>query len=109
MNHQSTRAVRYDNIYWMDKIKSISFHIHIHFILCAIHYFVMSQITLFMVTRFLHLDDCDLYTSSRGVKGRQQQEKEQPGQYEELVPKPGTTSVAWTRVFKHCGFKTTDF
>ncbi len=28
---------------------------------------------------------------------------------EQLVPKRGTTSVAWTRVFKHCSFKTTDF
>ncbi len=35
-----------------------------------------------------------------GVKERQN---------EELVPKQGTTSVAWSRVFKHCSFKTTDF
>ncbi len=27
----------------------------------------------------------------------------------ELVPKRGTTSVAWSRIFKHCSFKTTDF
>ncbi len=42
----------------------------------------------------------------RGVKGKQ---NDQPGQNQELVPKRGTTSVAWTRVFKHCSFKTTDF
>ncbi len=36
-------------------------------------------------------------------------ENDQPGQNEELVPKRGTTSVAWARVFKHCSFKTTDF
>ncbi len=48
--------------------------------------------------------------SPRGVKGRQKQvEIDQPGQNEELVPKRGTTSVAWSRVFKHCSFKTTDF
>ncbi len=46
----------------------------------------------------------------RGVKGRQKQdENDQPGQNQELVPKRGTTSVAWSRVFKHCSFKTTDF
>ncbi len=46
----------------------------------------------------------------RGVKGRQKQvENDQPGQNEELVPKRGTTSVAWSRVFKHSSFKTTDF
>ncbi len=28
---------------------------------------------------------------------------------EQLVTKRGTTSVAWSRVFKHCSFKTTDF
>ncbi len=30
-------------------------------------------------------------------------------QNKELIPKRGTTSVAWTRVFKHCSFKTIDF
>ncbi len=34
---------------------------------------------------------------------------DQLGQSEELVPKRGTTSVAWSSVFKHCSFKTTDF
>ncbi len=42
----------------------------------------------------------------RGVKGRQ---NDQPGQNQELVPKRETTSVAWSCVFKHCSFKTTDF
>ncbi len=32
-----------------------------------------------------------------------------PGQNQEFVPKRGTTSVARSRVFKHCSFKTTDF
>ncbi len=41
--------------------------------------------------------------------GGSEQGNDQPGQNEELVPKRGTTSVAWTRVFKHCSFKTTDF
>ncbi len=39
---------------------------------------------------------------------QKQVENDQPGQNEELVPKRGTTSVAWSRV-KHCSFKTTDF
>ncbi len=39
------------------------------------------------------------------MKGRQ---NDQPG-HKELVPKRGTTSVEWSRVFKHCSFKTTDF
>ncbi len=44
------------------------------------------------------------------MKQRQKQVKNnQPGQNEELVPKRGTTSVALSRVFKHCSFKTTDF
>ncbi len=42
----------------------------------------------------------------RGVKGRQ---NDQPGQNQEFVPKRETTSVAWSCVFKHCSFKTTDF
>ncbi len=38
-----------------------------------------------------------------------QVENDQPGRNEEPVPKRGTTSVAWSRVFKHCSFKTIDF
>ncbi len=41
----------------------------------------------------------------RGVKERQ---NDQLGQNQELVPKQGSSSVAWTSVFKHCSFKTTD-
>ncbi len=45
-----------------------------------------------------------------GRDGRQKQvENEQPGHNEKLVPKRGTISVAWSRVFKHSSFKTTDF
>ncbi len=40
-----------------------------------------------------------------GVKGRQNQ----PVQNQELVPKRGTTSVAWARVLKHCSLIQTDF
>ncbi len=65
---------------------------------------------MFMVILFHHLGDCDLYTPPRGVNGRQNQvENDQPGQNQELISKRGTTSVAWTRVYKHCSFKTTDF
>ncbi len=65
-----------------------------------------SQNTLFMVILFHHLGDCDLYMPPRGVK---QVENDQPGQNEELVLKRGTTSVAWTCVFKHCSLIQTDF
>ncbi len=62
------RAVRYDDIYRMDEIKStiVSY-------VCSIVYFVVSQNTLFMVILFHNLDDCDLYTPPRDVKGRQKQ------------------------------------
>ncbi len=47
---------------------------------------------------------------TRGVKGRQKQvENDQPEQNEELISIQGTTSVAWSRVFKHYSFKTIDF
>ncbi len=36
-------------------------------------------------------------------------ENDQLGHNQELVPKRGTTTVAWSCVFKHCSFKTTDF
>ncbi len=58
----TVRAGRYDDIYRMEKVY--------RFILCSIVYFVVSQNTLFTVL-FHHLDDCDLYTPPRGVKGRQ--------------------------------------
>ncbi len=74
---------------------------------------MVSQNTLFPVIPFHNLSDCDLYTPPpRGVKGRQKaggDENDQLGQNQELVTKRGTTSVAWSCVFKHCSFKTTDF
>ncbi len=36
-------------------------------------------------------------------------ENDQLGHNQELVPKRGTTFVAWSCVFKHCSFKITDF
>ncbi len=75
---------------------------------------MVLQNTLFAVIPFCNLSDCDLYIfirhPPRGVKERQKQvENDQPGQNDELVPKRGITSVAWSRVFKHCSFKTTNF
>ncbi len=58
-----------------------------------------------MVMPFHHLGDCDLYMPPQDLKGRQMQ----PGQNEELVPNRGTTSVAWTRIIKHCSLIQTDF
>ncbi len=72
---------------------------------------MVSQNTLFTVIHFHHLSDCDLYTPpTTGCEGDTEAGGERPaGHNEELVPKQGTTSVAWSRVFNHCSFKTTDF
>ncbi len=67
---------------------------------------MVSQNTLFTVIPFHHLTVIFKRRPPRGVKGRQ---SDQQGQNQELVPKRGTISVAWSRVFKHCSFKTTDF
>ncbi len=83
------------------------------FILCSIVYIVVSQNTLFPVIPFHHLSDCDLYTPpTTGREGETEtggDENDQLGHNQELVPKRGTTYVAWLRVFKHCSFKTNDF
>ncbi len=52
------------------------------------------------------LSDCDLYTPP--TTGREGETERPARTNDELVPKRGTTSVAWSRVFKHCSFKTTD-
>ncbi len=69
--------------------------------------------TLFPVIPFHHLSDCDLYTPPTTGREREteagEDENDQLGKNEELVPKRRTTSVAWTCVFKHCSFKTSDF
>ncbi len=74
---------------------------------------MVSQNTLFPVIPFSHLSDCDLYTPpTTGREGETEaggDENDQPGQNQKLVPNRGTTSVAWTRAFKHCSFKTTNF
>ncbi len=103
----------------MDEIKSLSFHIMFYRLYRGVAKYIewMNDdafiCTLFLVIPFHHLSDCDLYTPpTTGREGETEageDENEQPGQNEELVPKRGTTSVAWTCVFKHCSFKTTDF
>ncbi len=83
------------------------------FILCSIVYIVVSQNTLFTVIPFHNLSDCDFYTPpTTGHEWETEaggDENNQPGHNEELVPKWRTTPVAWSRVFKHSSFKTTDF
>ncbi len=55
MHHQvvCTRAGRYDDIYRMDEIKSLSFHIMFYRLFRGV-----SQNTLFTVILVHHLDDC---------------------------------------------------
>ncbi len=51
---------------------------------------MVSQNTLFPVIPFHHLSDCDQTEAG-------EDENDQPGQNQELVPKRGTTYVAWSR------------
>ncbi len=73
---------------------------------------MVSQNTLFLVIPFHNLGNCDLYTPPpTGREGETEaggDENDQPGHNQELVPKRGTTSEAWSCVFNHCSFKTTD-
>ncbi len=61
---------------------------------------------------FSSFECCDYTPPTTGREGETDaggDENDQPGHNEELVPKRGITYVAWSRVFKHCSFKTTDF
>ncbi len=90
-------------MYRIDEIKSLSFHIMFYRLFRGVTKYIVYGNTLSSFS----LIDCDLYTPpTTGCDGRQ---NDQPGQNEELVPKRGTTSVAWSRVFEHCSFKTIDF
>ncbi len=62
-----SRAVRYDDIYRMEEIKSLSFHIMLYRLFRGVAKYIVYAHT------FHHLDDCDLYTPPRGVKGRRKQ------------------------------------
>ncbi len=68
---------------------------------------MVSQNTLFTVIPFHHLNDCDLYTPP--TTGREEETERPARTKQELVTKRGTIYVAWSRVFKHFSFKTTDF
>ncbi len=96
------RAVRYDVIYRMDEIKSILFHIMFYRLFCGVANYIVygNTFSSFGWLRSLH--------ATTGREGETEAGGERP-QNEELVPKRGTTSVAWSRVFKDCSFKTTDF
>ncbi len=105
--HGRARAVQYDDIYRMDEIKSLSFHMfYCLFRGVAKHIVYGNTFLSFGRLRSLHAT----HHPPRGVKGRQKQvENIQPGHNEELVPKRETTSVAWTCVLKHCSLIQTDF
>ncbi len=60
------RAVRYDDIYRMDEIKSLSFHIMFYRLFCGVaKYIVYGTFSSFGWLRSLH--------ATTGVKGRQKQ------------------------------------
>ncbi len=102
--HPHSRAVQYDDMYRMDEIKSLSFHVLSFISWCQKIHCLRKYLFIIWVTAIF------IRRPHGGVRRRQKQvENDKPGQNEELVPKRGTTSVAWSRVFKHCRFKTTDF
>ncbi len=88
-------------MYRMDEIKSLSFHIMFYRLFCGVAKYIVYSNT-FSSFEWLR----SLYAAHHGVWRRQ---NDQPGHNQKLVPKQGTTSVAWSRVFKHCSFKTTNF
>ncbi len=93
--------MRYDDIYRMDEIKSLSFHIMLYRLFRGVtKYIVYGTFSSFGWLRFID--------ATTGREAETEPGGERPEQ-NELVPKRGTASVAWTRVFKHCSFKTTDF
>ncbi len=94
--------MQYDDIYRMDEIKSLLFHIMFYRLYRGVAKYIVSGNTIY------HLSDCDLYTPRERETETGGDENEQPGHNKQLLPKRGTTSVAWSRV-KHCSFKTTDF
>ncbi len=88
----------------MDEIKGLLFHIMLYRLFRGVAKYIVygNTCSSFGWLRSLH--------ATTGREGRQNQvENDQLGQNQELVPKQGTTSVAWTCVFKHCSFKTIDF
>ncbi len=100
--------MRYDDIYRMDEIKSLSFHIMLYRLFCGVTKYIVygNTFSSFGWLRSLHA------TTGREGESRStisQDKTRSSFLNEELVPKRGTTSVAWTRVFKHCSFKLTDF
>ncbi len=89
------RAVRYDNIYQMDEIKSLLFHIMFYRFFCGVAKYIVYGNT-FSSFEWLRRGDRSRWRTSCQDKTRSSFLNER------------TTSVAWSRVFKHCSFETTD-
>ncbi len=87
-------------MYWIDEIKSLLFHIMFYRLFHGVAKYIVYSNTFSSFS----LSDCDLYTPP--TTRRDGRQNDQPGQNEELVTKRGTTSVAWSCVFKYCSFKT---
>ncbi len=96
------RAGRYDDMYWIDEIKSLSFHIMFYRLFHGVAKYIVYGNTFSSFS----LSDCDLYTPPpRDVTGDRTTSQDKT----RSSLKRGTTSVAWSCIFKHCSFKTTDF
>ncbi len=93
------RVVWNDDIYRMDEIKSLSFHIMFYRLYRGVAKYIVSGNTFssFEWLWSLHAAHHETWRETERA------------QNQELVTKRGTTSVACSRVFKHCSFKTTDF
>jgi len=85
----------------MDEIKSLSFHIMFYRLFRGVAKYTVYGNTFSSFEWLIFIRH-----PPRGVRRRQKEvENDQPAQNQELIH----TSVAWSRVFKHCSFKTTDF
>ncbi len=90
------RAVRYDDIYRMDEIKSLTFHIMFYHLYRCVAKYIVSGNT------FSSFEWLRFYTPpTTGREGEIEaggDENDQLGHNQELVPKRGTTTVAWSCV-----------
>ncbi len=100
------RAVRYEDIYRMDEIKSLSFHIMFYHLFSGVAKYIVYGNT-FSSFEWLR----SLYSAHHGAWRRDRNRWRTTSQdtTRSSFPKRGTTSVAWSRVFKHCSLKKNDF
>ncbi len=100
MRWRWTRAVRYDDIYQMDEIKSISFHIMFYRLFHGIAKYIVYGNT-FSSFEWLRALYAAHHGAWRGGRSRWRTTSQDTTRSSFL----NEGSVAWSRVFKHCDFK----